>query len=51
MRTALKPNNFMSGNVFSTESRVETTKPQLFVHFLVDVSGSMADPVSTASGM
>ena len=51
MRAALKPNNFMSGNVFSTESRVETTKPQLFVHFLVDVSGSMADPVSTASGM
>ena len=40
----------MSGTVFRTESGVETTKPQLPVHFLVDVSGSMADPLNRICG-
>ena len=38
----------MSGAVFKAETGVETTKPQLLVHFLVDVSGSMADLTSSA---
>lgn len=51
MRAALNPSQFMTGRVFSAENPVETTKPQLLVHFLVDVSGSMADLTSTAGGV